>query len=137
VKLNRTIHFIEREVAHMLIWKGEQQAVTGTYWDISTGDRISIKDQETLPGDYSKTYIKASSAVVLLFGPVVGLSFAIFLPFIGIAMAVSFVGKKIVSAGKTAAQRVANSAVKNIFFAWKPLQAYLAGRQKGKERTEI
>jgi hypothetical protein len=119
----------------MLIWKGAQQAVTGTYWDISTGDRISIKDQETLPGDYSKTYIKASSAVVLLFGPVVGLSFAIFLPFIGIAMAVSFVGKKIVSAGKTAAQRVGNSAVKNIFFAWKPLQAYLAGRQKGNKRA--
>jgi hypothetical protein len=43
---------------------------------------------------------------------------------------VSFVGKKIVGAGKTQVQRVANSAVKNIFFAWKPLQAYLAGRQK-------
>jgi hypothetical protein len=119
----------------MLIWKGAQQAVTGTYWDISTGDRISIKDQGTLPGDYSKTYIKASSAVVLLFGPVVGLSFAIFLPFIGIAMAVSFAGKKILSACKPAAQRVGNSAVKNIFFAWKPLQAYLAGRQKRNKRA--
>jgi hypothetical protein len=120
----------------MLIWKGAQQAVTGTYWDISTGDRLSIKDQETLPGDYSKTYIKASSAVVLLFGPVFGLIFAIFLPFIGIAMAVSFVGKKIVGAGKTQVQRVANSAVRNIFFAWKPLQAYLAGRQKTTKREK-
>ena len=114
----------------MLIWKGAQQAVTGTYWDISTGDRISIKDQETLPGDSSTTYIKASSALVLLFGPVFGLIFAIFLPFIGIAMALSFVGKKIVTAGKTAGLRMTNYAVKHIFFAWKPLQAYLAGRQK-------
>jgi hypothetical protein len=120
----------------MLIWKGAQQAVTGTYWDISTGDRISIKDQETLPGDNSTTYIKASSAMVLLFGPVFGLVFAIFLPFIGIAMALSFVGKKIVVSSKPAAQRMANSALKNIFFAWKPLQAYLAGRQKTKKREK-
>jgi hypothetical protein len=118
----------------MLIWKGAQQAVTGTYWDISTGDRISIKDRETLPGDSSTTYIKASSALVLLLGPVFGLIFAIFLPFIGIAMALSFVGKKIIAAGKPAAQSVANSAVKHIFFAWKPLQAYLAGRQKGNKK---
>ena len=83
-----------------------------------------------LPGDSSTKYIKAPIAVVLLLGPVFGLIFAIFLPFIGIAMALSFAGKKIVSAGKTAVQRTANSAVKNIFFAWKPLQAYLAGRQK-------
>jgi hypothetical protein len=120
----------------MLIWKGAQQAVTGTYWDISTGDRLSIRDQEVLPGDESTTYIKASSVVVLLFGPIFGLIFAIFLPFIGIAMALSFAGKKIVSAGKTAVQRMSNSAVKNIFFAWKPLQAYLAGRQKGNKRKK-
>ena len=120
----------------MLIWKGAQQAVTGTYWDISTGDRISIKDQETLPGDSSTTYIKASSALVLLFGPVFGLIFAIFLPFIGIAMALSLVGKKIVSAGKPAVQRMANSAIKNVFFAWKPLQAYLAGRQKTNKKEK-
>jgi hypothetical protein len=120
----------------MLIWKGAQQAVTGTYWDITTGDRLSIKDQETLPGDNSTTYIKASSALVLLFGPIFGLIFAIFLPFIGIAMALSFVGKKIVTASKPAAQRMANSAVKNIFFAWKPLQAYLAGRQKTSKKEK-
>jgi hypothetical protein len=120
----------------MLIWKGGQQAVTGTYWDISTGDRLSIKDHDSLPGDESTTYIKASSAVVLLFGPVFGLIFAIFLPFIGIAMALSFVGKKVVIAGKSAGRRMADSAVKNIFFAWKPLQAYLAGRQKGNKREK-
>jgi hypothetical protein len=120
----------------MLIWKGAQQAVTGTYWDISTGERLSIKDQDTLPGDKSTTYIKASGTMVLLMGPVLGLTFAIFLPFIGIAMALSFVGKKIVNAGKTAARRMADSAVKNIFFAWRPLQAYLAGRQKGNKKEK-
>jgi hypothetical protein len=73
---------------------------------------------------------------VLLFGPVFGLIFAIFLPFIGIAMALSFVGKKIVSASKPAARRMLDLAVKNIFFAWKPLQAYLAGRQKENKREK-
>ncbi len=134
VEGNSTSH--TKEVTQMLIWKGGQQAVTGTYWDITTGDRLSIKDQDMLPGDSSTKYIKAPIAVVLLLGPVFGLIFAIFLPFIGIAMALSFVGKKIVSAGRTAVQRMANSAVKNIFFAWKPLQAYLAGRQKGNKKEK-
>lgn len=120
----------------MLIWNGAQAAVTGTYWNVSTGDRITIQDQEMLPGDKATKYIKASSTLVLLMGPVLGLTFAIFLPFIGIAMALSFVGKKLVSAGKTAARRMADSAVKNIFFAWRPLQAYLAGRQKGNKREK-
>jgi hypothetical protein len=120
----------------MFIRKGKQEAEAGTYWDTSSGERITMQEQGMLPGDESTSYIKASSTVMLLMGPVLGLAFAVFLPFIGIAMTLSFLGKKAVNAGKRAVQEMITAGVKNIFFAWKPLQAYLANkRQKGKKKT--
>jgi hypothetical protein len=117
----------------MLIWKGKQVAKAGTYWDTSSGERITIQEQGILPGDESTRYIKASSTTMLLFGPVLGFIFAIFLPFAGIAMTLSFVGKKIVNASKRVVQGIVTTGVKNIFFAWRPLQAYLARRREGKK----
>jgi len=117
----------------MFIWRGEQKAEAGTYWDIRTGERITIQNQDLLPGDTSTRYIKASSTTVLLLGPILGLSFAIFLPFIGIAMAISFAGRKAVSAAKKSGQGMVEAAVKRIFFVWRPLEAYFAKkRQEGK-----
>lgn len=120
----------------MLIWKGKQEAGAGTYWDVSTGERITIQGQDTLPGDESTTYIKASGTMMLLLSPVLGLTFAIFLPFIGIAMAISFVGKKIVNAGKRRFKDMAASTAKNVFFAWRPLQAYLTNKRRGGKREK-
>ena len=120
----------------MLIWKGRELAEKGTYWDTSSGDRITIEEKGILPGDTSKKYIKASSTTMLLLGPVLGLMFAIFLPFIGIAMTLSFLGKKIVNAGKRSVQDIVSAGAKNMFFAWRPLQAYLAKkRQVEKKET--
>jgi hypothetical protein len=120
----------------MLIWKGKQEAGTGTYWDTSSGDRITIQGQGILPGDESTRYIKASSTTMLLMGPVLGLMFAIFLPFIGIVMTLSFVGKKVVNAGKKTVQDMITAGVKNIFFAWRPLEAYLAKRRRGGKKEK-
>ncbi len=119
----------------MLIWKGKELAEKGTYWDTSTGDRITFEEQGILPGDRSKIYVKASSTSMLLMSPVLGLMFAIFLPFIGIAMTLSFLGKKIVIAGKRIAQDIVSAGAKNMFFSWRPLQAYLAKRRQGKKET--
>jgi hypothetical protein len=114
----------------MLTWKGEQKAGPGTYWDIQTGERVVMEGQDILPGESSTRYIKAPSAVMLLFGPVLGLVYAIFLPFAGIAMTIGFVGKKIANAGERAVHRMADSTVKRAFFGWRPIQAYLARKRK-------
>ncbi len=119
----------------MLIWKGKELAEEGTYWDTSTGDRITIEEQGILPGDRSKIYIKASSTTMLLMSPVLGLMFAIFLPFIGIAMTLSFLGKKIAIASGRTVQATVSAGAKNMFFAWRPLQAYLAKRRQGNKET--
>lgn len=118
----------------MLIWKGEQQAGTGTYWDISTGERIEIKDQDVLPGGSSQKYIKASGAMMLLLGPALGLMYAVFLPFIGIAMAISFTGTKIVNAARRVFRGKAREAGKVLTFGWKPLEGYLASKRRAEKR---
>ena len=133
--LEETTCLTLREVILMLIWKGKELAEKGTYWDTSTGDRITIEEQGILPGDRSKIYIKASSTTMLLMAPVLGLMFAIFLPFIGIAMTLSFLSKKIVNAGKRALQDMVSTGAKNMFFTWRPLHAYLAKRRQKKKET--
>ncbi len=118
----------------MFTWKGEQKAVAGTYWDISTGDRLEMREGETLPGSSSKSYIKASGTTVVLLGPVLGLIFAVFLPFIGIAMAIYFVGNKVVAMARKAIRGRVNETGKALTFEWRPLQAYLANRRKKTKR---
>jgi hypothetical protein len=128
------------EVIYMLISKGKQITEAGTYWDTSSGERVTLQEKGMLPGDESTRYIKASSTTMLLIGPVLGLMFAIFLPFIGIAMTLSFLGKKVFNAGKRTVQELVSAGAKNIFFAWRPLQSYLAKRRSGgkkeKEKAE-
>ena len=118
----------------MFTWKGEQQAVAGTYWDISTGERLEMRDRDILPGSRSKTYIKASGTTVVLLGPVLGLIFAIFLPFIGIAMAIYFAGNKVMAAARKAFRGTVKEAGRTLTFGWRPLQAYLANKRKGTKR---
>src|SRR5512143_2043585 len=116
----------------MLTWKGEQKAGPGTYWDIETGKRVKMEVQGILPGAGSTRYIKAPTAVVLLFGPVLGLIYAMFLPFIGIAMTIHFAGKKIAAVATRAVRPMADATAKRAFFGWSPVQAYLANKRKAK-----
>ncbi len=109
--------------------KGGQRVAAGTYWNMRNGERIDMEQEGMLPGDRSTMYVKAPSAVMLAAGPVLGLIFAVFLPFIGIAMAVSIAGKKIV-------EGLASAAAGSFSFGWRPIEAYLAGRKRKKEARE-
>jgi hypothetical protein len=93
------------------------------------GERVDLEQAGTLPGDAGTMYIKAPSAVMLAAGPVLGLIFAVFLPFIGIAMSVAHVGRKL-------GEGVASAAAGSVSFGWRPIEAYLAGRKKRKEARE-
>jgi hypothetical protein len=63
---------------------------------------------------------------MLLAAPVIGLVFAVFLPFIGIAMAISLVGRKLVNV-------TTEAAAGSMSFGWRPIEAYLAGKKKKNE----
>jgi hypothetical protein len=65
--------------------------------------------------------------IALLTGPIYGLLFAVFLPFIGIAMAILLVGKKLFTG-------LARMSAEVSTFEWRPTAAYLKG--KPKQNTE-
>ncbi len=110
--------------------KGGHNVKAGTYWNLVNGSRTDLAEEGVLPGGHETMYVKAPSIAVLAAGPVLGLLFAVFLPFIGIAMAAALLIRK-VGAG------LRDAAVASLTFGWKPIEAYLAGRKHRKEaRTE-
>jgi hypothetical protein len=85
-----------------------------------------MEQEGVLPGTETTRYIKAPVAVMLMAAPVIGLLFAVFLPFIGIAMTLSLVGRKL-------ANVTTEAAAGSMSFGWRPIEAYLAGKKKRNE----
>jgi hypothetical protein len=108
---------------------GGETVPRGNYWNFSNGDRISMDSDGVLPGGANATYYKASPLVVLAMGPVLGLIYAAFLPFIGIAIITKIILTKLF--GRTLEGLSSVST-----FNWSPSEAYLAGRQHKKEAKE-
>jgi len=106
--------------------KGGNKVAAGTYWNLANGNRVNMEQEGVLPGDGKARYLKAPVAVMLVAAPVIGLVFAVFLPFIGIAMTLNLIGKKLVDSATSA---VAGS----VSFGWRPIEAYLAGRKTKKQ----
>jgi hypothetical protein len=109
--------------------KGGHKAAAGTYWNLTNGSRVDLEQEGVLPGSAGTRYIKAPVAAVLAASPFLGLIFAVFLPFIGIAMTLTLIGRKL-------AQGLASAAAGSLSFGWRPVEAYLAGRKRKKEARE-
>ena len=113
-----------------MLYKGGHRVEPGTYWNTSTGERFDVAQAQDLPGTESTIYLRAKSGLVLLAGPILGLCFAVFLPFIGIVMAMGQLGRKV-------RESAVGHAVQSVSFGWRPVEAYLAGRKRKKaERTK-
>jgi hypothetical protein len=112
-----------KEDTKMIRHKGGHRADKGTYWNFSTGERVDISAESVLPGDGSAVYYKLPAAGILFMGPVLGLLYAAFLPFIGIAMVLKLVIQKI---GRAVLTPVRSGAS----FGWRPSESYLAGKKK-------
>ena len=110
----------------MLRHSGGDKVGKGTYWNLTNGERVDITDEGTLPGDANRTFYKMPAAAIIVAAPVIGLAYAAFLPFIGIAMFVKLVAKKI---GGGAMEIVQGSAS----FGFRPSESYLAGKKKEKK----
>ena len=106
--------------------KGGHTVKAGTYWNMANGNRVQMEQEGALPGSGQTRYIKAPVAVMLMAAPVIGLLFAVFLPFIGIAMTLSLIGKKL-------ANTVTEAAAGSMSFGWRPIEAYLAGKKRKNE----
>ena len=111
----------------MLKHNGGDRVGKGTYWNLTNGERIDIIDEGTLPGETRKTYYRMPAAAIIVLAPVIGLLYAAFLPFIGIAMLVKLVGQK---AGGGIMEMAHGSAS----FGWRPSESYLTGKKKRRQR---
>ncbi len=111
-----------------MLTNGGRTVKAGSYWNLANGNRVHMEQEGVLPGDGNIRYIKAPAAVMLMAAPAIGLVFAVFLPFIGLAMALSLIGKKL-------AAGAASAAVRSVTFGWRPIEAYLAGRKTKKEAS--
>ncbi|MDX1764718.1 MAG: hypothetical protein R3231_10390 [bacterium] len=107
-----------------LRYRAAETAPKGNYWRLETGERIVLTTAGVLTGEEGAIYVKAHPAVILLAAPFLGLAYAAFLPFIGIALMAQVVGSKAV--GLAAAHLVPVAG-----FRWTPGAAYLSGRKKG------
>ena len=110
----------------MLRHNGGDRVGKGTYWSLNTLARIDITDEGTLPGERKVAYYRMPATAIIVLAPVLGLLYAAFLPFIGIAMLVKLVGQK---AGGGVMEMVHGSAS----FSWRPSESYLTGSRKEKE----
>ncbi len=107
----------------MLKYNAGSKVGKGTYWNFANGERIDVSDEAVLPGGKRTAYFRLPATGILVLGPIVGLLYAAFLPFIGIAMLVKVVAQKVASMAFTSARSRAS-------FGWRPSESYLAGQKK-------
>jgi hypothetical protein len=128
----------EKEAGHEAERRSKMLSITniggdsvgiGNYWNFSTGERVHMENEGVLPGGKTERYYKVHPAAILIAAPVLGLAYAIFLPFIGLAMLASVLFKKLFGG-------LAASAYRSAAFSWQPSEAYLAGKRRGARKGE-
>jgi len=113
----------------MLRHNGGEMVGKGTYWNLGNGERVDIAEEGTLPGGRDRSFYKMPPAAVIVAAPVIGLLYAAFLPFIGIAMLAKLVAQKL---GGGVLETVPVSAS----FGWRPSESYLSGRKNRAKKNE-
>jgi hypothetical protein len=109
---------------------GGEQVNAGFYlnldsWQVNT---VSGTDSAVLAGSESTRYLRVPVAGMLVFAPLMGAVFAMFLPFIGIAMVAKFAAVK----SYDGARQVAQSMVGALGPSWQPSTAHLTGSPEKK-----
>lgn len=113
----------------MLTYKGGQTVGKGTYWDLRNGHRVDVAQEDVLPGGKASTYLRMPPGIMPLLGPIIGVLYVVFFPFIGLAVV-------LMAAGRRVAESVVNLVVKSFSFHWRPGDAYLTGKNKEKSKKK-
>ena len=66
----------------MFTYFGGRTVGKGTYWNLSSGERVDVNENENLPGSSNDRYLKLPAATVVLAGPLAGLAFPLVIPFL-------------------------------------------------------
>ena len=114
-------------------YHGGQTAKSGFYWNTRTW-AITMTERQggVLPGDGQDRYTRIPVVAMLLVAPFMGAAYVLFLPFIGIAMVVDFVARRLGRGVKTGALAMTAAVSPQ----WRPGEAYLAKDEKDEEKAE-
>lgn len=109
----------------MLRHKGGEQVKSGFYFNIESWEVTTVSGFEggTLAGDERTVYLRMPALAMLLFAPIMGALFAVFLPFIGIYLVVRHFSAK----AWTQVRALGHVIVAALGPAWQPGTAHLTG----------
>lgn len=119
----------------MLIYKGGQKTGKGTYWDMGTGRRVDILEEEILPGVIKTVYLRLSPFAMLLLSPILGLFYVLFLPVAGVFLTLFLAGQKLWQWMLRLTRRLALGLIRRLaHFEWRASEAYLSGKKNSKKK---
>jgi hypothetical protein len=107
-------------------YTGGNEVKAGFYWNLRKWEMVALSGPGgTLQGGADDRYVKIPILAFLFIAPVMGGLYAFFLPFIGFAMVIGFLGRKAGTAAHSGALRL----VGLVSPQWRPGEAYLAGKR--------
>jgi hypothetical protein len=111
--------------AVMKTFAGGSSVEGGYYWNTAKWEINPVRGEAgVLPGGPRDTFVKVSLPALFVLAPAIGGVYALFLPFVGFVLASYAIGRKI---GLLGSQAVGDAAA-TMTPAWRPGEAYLAGR---------
>ncbi len=81
----------------MFRFNGGQTVRKGTYWNLSSGERVDANENAVLPGTARENYVKLSVAGMLVAGPIAGLLFTCIIPFLFIFITLIFLPQTVLA----------------------------------------
>jgi hypothetical protein len=117
----------------MARYQGGERVKAGFYLGASSWAVTTLSGEGgTLPGGAGAQYVRMPAIGLLLFAPLMGAAYAMFLPFIGIVLVAQHATKKAVAAVRGTTE----SVVETMSPAWRPGEAHFTG-SPDKDATRI
>ena len=113
-------------------YTGSEMVEPGLYFNPRQLSFKSVDEEGPLPGSTDEVYRRVPILVLLVVGPILGLVYAVFLPFIGFAMVTSLLGVKAVQLAGGAVR----GAVRVLRPGWEPSMAFLSRSTPTKTKRE-
>ena len=112
--------------------QGGSKVRGGYFWNLDKWSIAAVQgDEGILEAPANERFIQMPLPIMLVAAVVVSFAYVIFLPFIGFAMALYAVGKKVTAVTQAAVKE----AVVTVSPAWRPGEAYFAGKPDKKAKA--
>ena len=106
---------------------GNQVVKKGIYLSLKRRDFVTIESEsDLLPGASDERYVRIPPVAMIVLGPIMGLMYVIFLPFISFAMVLGLMAHK----AFLGLRFVGGSLVREATLHWMPGVAYLVWRRR-------